>query len=188
MTPDITTPDTSLLENYRSTGNTAVIESLYLRYSHLVYLVCLKYLRNPEDSKDAVMDIFQKLLVDCRKYSITHFPAWLHAVTKNYCLMRLRKPDHALFQSLPPEELAELDMETEIIDTLTEKQGLDIGVLLDRLKTEQKRCIRLFYFENKSYQEIARITQMEVRQVKSHLQNGKRNLRGLINKQNGTEL
>jgi RNA polymerase sigma factor (sigma-70 family) len=48
---------------------------------------------------------------------------------------------------------------------------------IDQLKDEQKECIKLFYLEEKCYQEIAESTSYELKKVKSYIQNGKRNLR-----------
>ena len=57
---------------------------------HLVYGVCLKYLKNRDESKDAVMQIFEKLIIEIPKQKIENFRSWLYVVTKNYCLMQLR--------------------------------------------------------------------------------------------------
>jgi RNA polymerase sigma factor (sigma-70 family) len=162
------------------TGNMPDIESLFLRYSHLIYLVCNKYFRNEEESKDAVMEIFLKLLVDSKDYSIANLPAWLHAVAKNHCLMKIRKTANTKVIYLPPDELDAFDMENDDFAHHEDTKPIDWDELLGRLNKEQKTCVEMFYFQKKSYKEIAHLSSMSVNEVKSHLQNGKRNLKKLL--------
>ena len=53
---------------------------------------------------------------------------------------------------------------------------------LEELNPEQKQCLILFYLEKKSYQEISENTGFSLMQVKSYIQNGKRNLKILLDK------
>jgi RNA polymerase sigma-70 factor (ECF subfamily) len=57
-----------------------------------------------------------------------------------------------------------------------------MGQSLEELGKEQKLCVILFYLEKRSYQEIALTTGYTLMQVKSYIQNGKRNLRLSIEK------
>jgi RNA polymerase sigma factor (sigma-70 family) len=181
---DIT--DRQLIDDYRRTENASAIETLFLRYHHIVYLVCYKYLKNEEESKDAVMDIFHKLLIDCKKYNISNFRAWLYTVAKNHCLMKIRTDKRLNVQYIPSDEIDTLIMENDDFVNLRDG-GIDIpwDVLLSSLSTEQKTCVELFYFKKKSYKEIAQINGMDIRQIKSHIQNGKRNLKNLLKKRTG---
>lgn len=176
MAPD----DTQLLRMYAATGNLKHLGDLYDRYTHLVYGVCLKYLQDEEASKDAVMQIFEKIIVSLRKTEVTQFKGWLYTVAKNYCLMQLRQQrhDHHTALSMVEERVGE-NPEIEAVDRwpLIE-QGLKT------LSLEQQQCIRLFYLEQKSYQEVASITGYELKKVKSYLQNGKRNLKIFVEKSN----
>ena len=158
---------------------------------HLVYGVCLKYLKDRDESKDAVMQIFEKLITEIPKQKIDNFSSWLHVVTKNYCLMQLRSQkskdekfnewinDPVVFMEnnnvLHPIDCEEPDMEKELADCI------------ERLKDEQKECIRLFYYENKCYQEISEDLNIDEKKVKSHLQNAKRNLKICLEEKNVRE-
>jgi RNA polymerase sigma factor (sigma-70 family) len=175
-------PGSKVMDNSGQTGDVFDIESLFLRYSHLLYLVCNKYLKNEEESKDAVMEIFLKLLADNKNRSIANLPAWLHAVAKNHCLMKIRKANKTKVFYLPPDEIDAFDMENDDFVHHIGEEAVQLNELLVNLNKEQKTCVEMFYFQKKSYKEIARLNAMEVSEVKSHLQNGKRNLKRLLEK------
>ena len=175
------TKDEDLLRKFTSTGDLEVLGELYSRYMHLVYGVCLKYLKDRDEAQDAVMQIFEKLIIEIPKQKIENFRSWLHVVTKNYCLMQLRSQkskdeklsewinDPLVFmensQSLHPIDEDQPDIEKGLADCI------------ERLKDEQKECIRQFYYENRCYNEISVNLGIDEKKVKSHLQNAKRNLK-----------
>lgn len=174
--------DTELIALYKKTDNNAVIGHLFEKYTHLVFGVCMKYLKDEDDAKDAVMQIFEKLLIDLKKHEITQFKGWLHTVAKNHCLMQLRS-DKSLsekqqelkkdFKSFV-ESGYELHLNSE---PDKEKQLTQLEQAINSLKEEQKICIDLFYLKEKSYQEIAVLTGYSLNTVKSNIQNGKRNIK-----------
>ncbi len=172
--------DDELLQIYRSTKSAEVITILFNRYYHLVYGVCMKYLKNTENAKDSTMQIFEKLMDDIPKHDIQFFKAWLYRVSQNHCLMQLRSRkyntvsfdviqergveyDESLHPALAKEELL-----TKMEHAITE------------LNDEQRRCVELFYLEKKTYFEIMDLTGFTFMQVKSHIQNGKRNLKNKL--------
>lgn len=173
--------DEELLKEFIRTGDLEVLGKLYSDYMHLVYGVCLKYLKNRDDSKDAVMQIFEKLIVEIPKQQIVNFKNWLYVVTKNYCLMQLRNEktiagkskewmtESIIFMENTP-ALHPIDTDEPNIDKELEK-------CIEKLKGEQKECILMFYYENRCYYEIALNLNLDEKKVKSHLQNAKRNLK-----------
>ena len=173
--------DEELLIEFTSTRDLETLGELYSGYMHLVYGVCLKYLRNREESMDAVMQIFEKLITEIPKQKIENFRSWLHVVTKNYCLMQLRS------QKSRDEKLNEwmndslIFMENNVMLHPIDEDAPDMDNALvnciERLKDEQKECIRQFYYENRCYNEIALNLGLDEKKVKSHLQNAKRNLK-----------
>jgi RNA polymerase sigma-70 factor (ECF subfamily) len=173
--------DEDLLEEFSRTGDLATLGELYSDYMHLVYGVCLRYLRNRDESKDAVMQIFEKLIIEIPKQRIENFRSWLHTVTKNYCLMKLRsdKTKQEKFNALIDD--AAFFMETNsILHPIDENEPDQEKALADcigKLKREQKECIEQFYYGNSCYQEIAENMGLDEKKVKSHLQNAKRNLK-----------
>ena len=145
--------------------------------------MCLKYLKEPEDAKDAVMVIFEELGVKLQKHEVENFRGWLYQVAKNYCLMRLRvqnktvtvKVDAALMQSA---ENVHLNGELE-----KEENFKYLEYCLSQLSSEQRQIVELFYLQGKCYNEIAETTGMDWNQVRSYLQNGRRNLKICMEKQ-----
>lgn len=173
--------DNELIANYKGSGDGMYLGELYKRYSHLVYGVCLKYLKNEEEGEDAVIQIFEKLMEDLKKHEIANFKSWLHSVARNHCLMFLRKKQVVIKKINEYEAVYEHEetfaapfevnekMEQELVFTDLEKA---IAVL----KEEQRICIELFFLKEKCYQEVAEETGFSEKQVKSYIQNGKRNL------------
>ena len=166
------------MERYKQRGDREVVGELYKRYVHLVYGVCLQYLRNRDDSKDAVMQIFEKLFVSLKEHDVENFKSWLHVTTKNHCLMALRKIKKSdLGENIDTSvmELSQIDHhedEMELEDNLTLLQKC-----MEQLKEAQKMCIQLFFIEKKCYNEIVGTTSYPLKKVKSYIQNGKRNLK-----------
>jgi len=170
-----------LLTEFSSTGDLEVLGDLYSDYMHLVYGVCLKYLSNREESMDAVMQIFEKLIIEIPKQKIANFRSWLYVVTKNFCLMQLRSGkthnDNYKEWALDPQNTMENSFDLHPVDKDEMEMDQTLADCIDRLKDEQKACIRQFYFENKCYNEIAKNLGLDEKNVKSHLQNAKRNLK-----------
>ena len=163
-----------------------VLGLLFKRYTHLVFGVCLKYLKDEDESKDAVMQVFEKLVTDLKKYPVENFKSWLHTVAKNHCLMQLRSQKGRHFQSFPGDEEG-----LEIVESYTALHPGNEGkeeklVLMEKaiqaLNDEQRTCVQLFFLEEMSYQEVSLKTGYSLLQVKSYIQNGKRNLRIFMEK------
>jgi len=155
---------------------------LYKRYAHLVLGLSLKYLKDEDEAKDAVMQIFEKLLSDLLKHNVEYFKSWLYTFSKNHCLMVIRTKQSLLKKEIELELHADSFMETNNQLHLNsnndkEKQYQALEKAITELNTEQKQCIELFYLQNKSYQEISDITGFSLNEVKSFIQNGKRNLK-----------
>ncbi len=181
--------DEELLAKYLESRDMEILGELYQRYMHLVYGVCLKYFKEREKSKDAVIQLFEKLVTEIEKHDIRNFKSWLYVVAKNYCLMELRKtkPGKTIFIADEKELVAFMETEQELHPIDSEPEEVNEKILNDcikRLKEEQKQCIRLFYFENKSYREICSDLNLEEKKVKSFIQNGKRNLKLCLESKN----
>lgn len=178
--------DDELLRLYKASGDIIYLGELYQRYVHLIFGVCMKYLRNEEESKDMSMLVFEKLAVAAKTTEIKNFKSWLHVLTKNECLMLLRSRKYKI------DKAAREINEAESVDSAlslhhTQEDSLEsnlqeLEAAIEELPPEQKTCIRLFYLEQKCYKEIALLTGLELKKVKSHLQNGKRNLKASMHK------
>jgi RNA polymerase sigma factor (sigma-70 family) len=176
-------PDDELVTAYKQTQDLNVVGELFQRYMDLVYGVCLKYLKQPENAQDSTIAIFEELSTKLLKHEVDNFKGWLYTVTKNHCLMRLRsekkqtvvKFDTELMQS---EEAVHLNGVLE-----KEENFKQMEYCLGQLVSEQRKVIELFYLEGKCYNEIMEMTGIEWNKVRSYIQNGRRNLKLCIEKQ-----
>lgn len=179
-----TIPDNELLTHYYQDGDNKWLGILLQRYTLLLFGVCMKYLKNEEEAKDAVQQVFEKSIKELGKYKVDYFKSWIYMVAKNHCLMKLRDKGKLpreiteRMMATPAEEnnLAEHIEKDKLLEQLTNS--------LRELIPEQRICIELFYLEKKSYIEIADETGYTLMQVKSYIQNGKRNLKTLLLNQN----
>jgi len=169
--------DAALLYQYKSTGSLEVLGLLYNRYMPLVYGVCLNYFKEEEASKDAVMQIFEELIVKLKVHEIQNFKSWLHVLTRNHCLMALRKSAKNNTVSLEDAFVENGDFVHLDIEDTKEKRLTVMEKCMDTLPDEQKISVDLFYLQEKCYKEVADITGYEMLKVKSYIQNGKRNLK-----------
>ncbi len=175
--------DEELISSYRSTHDPLYIGMLFDRYSHLVFAVSMKFLKNEDDSKDAVIQIFEKLPRDLITYTIHNFSSWLHTVTKNYCFRFLSKNKNYTTNT---DNIPDL---TEEEDDSFEKLYLPhLDEAISKLNNEQRICIELFYIQNLSYQEISEKTNFNMNEVKSYIQNGKRNLKIILLKKSNENI
>jgi len=174
--------DQELLERFYADRDNQWLGILLERYTLLLLGVCMKYLKNEEQARDSVQQIFLKAITELQKYKVEYFKSWIYMVAKNHCLMQLRdKPGKNTIEvrdSIPAETI-ETDKESLL---LNEKTYEYMDEALKELNADQQLCVTLFYMEKKSYQQIADQTGYSMMQVKSHIQNGKRNMRLLIEK------
>jgi RNA polymerase sigma-70 factor, ECF subfamily len=172
--------DKELIAAFCEKGDLELLGLLYNRYLHLVYGLCMKYLKNREESKDAVMQIFEILITDIPKFDILNFKSWLYVVSKNFCLMKLRK-ESSIQKKWQDYQTTEFMESTEILHPLDEIENDHLQEKLkdcmERLKEVQRQCVELFYYKQKCYKEISTELDIEEIKVKSYIQNGKRNLK-----------
>lgn len=171
--------DQELLEQFYADHENEWLGILLQRYTLLLLGVCMKYLKNEEEAKDSVQQIFLKVIQELHKYKVEYFKSWLYMVAKNHCLMKLRdkqgkyKVEIDDRQFVQPETDKQALMQNDLTIELMERS-------LKELHAEQKQCVTLFYLQKKSYQQISQETGYSMLQVKSYIQNGKRNLKILI--------
>ncbi len=179
--PDKSTrSDQELLEQFYSDHNNEWLGLLLQRYTLLLLGVSMKYLKNEEEAKDCVQQVFLKVIQELHKYKVDYFKSWLYMIVKNQCLMKLREK-----QARPVDELCEkmaAPAEEPVKDELLQnEQTLQLMQdSLQELSMEQRQCVTLFYLQKRSYQQVSDETGFNLLQVKSYIQNGKRNLRILL--------
>lgn len=173
--------DQELLEQFYADQDNEWLGVLLQRYTLLLLGVCMKYLKNEEEAKDSVQQVFLKVIQELHKYKVEYFKSWLYMVAKNHCLMKLRERQGKITAAINDRLMARPEEETDLQSFLQNDHALELlEVSLKELDTGQQQCVTLFYLQKKSYQQISDETGYTMLQVKSHIQNGKRNLKILI--------
>jgi RNA polymerase sigma factor (sigma-70 family) len=179
--------DLELISAYRQSSDLKILARLYQRYLDLLYGVCLKYLGEREAARDAVMEIFEELSQKLLKHEVTHFKGWLYTLARNHCLMQLRSSGRVKMHPFDPEVMQTAD-EWHLNDKMEQEALLDrLSSCIETLSAEQRRAVRLFYLENKCYKEIETITGLEWNKVRSLIQNGRRNLKICMQREEVTQ-
>jgi RNA polymerase sigma factor (sigma-70 family) len=170
--------DNELVAAFKQSGEMNHLSTLYQRYMDLVFGVCLKYFKDTERSKDAVMEIFEELNTKLKKHEVDNFKGWLHVLARNYCLMQLRSPRNMKTTEFNA-DFMQWEQNTHLVDETPDKETnfVKMETCLETLPEEQKQSVQLFYLQSKCYNEIAEITGYEWSKVRSHIQNGRRNLK-----------
>jgi RNA polymerase sigma factor (sigma-70 family) len=174
--------DQELIEQYKQSTNSWYAGELFRRYTQLITAVAYNYMQNEVETEDVVMEVFEIILRDLQHHEVNNFKTWVYSVTKHHCLKKLRKDSkevvdvenalrHIAVDEAPKTEAVRLEERIEQLEQAVTKLSL-----------EQKKCIELFYFKQKSYKEVSDLTGYSVNEVKSYLQNGKRNLKGYLEK------
>jgi RNA polymerase sigma factor (sigma-70 family) len=173
---DIT--DKELIAAYKSSNDLSYVSTLYQRYMDLVFGVCLKYFKDGEKSKDAVMDIYEELCKKLKLHEVDNFKGWLQVLARNYCLMQLRSPRNMKTTEFNA-DFMQSNQATHLENGILEKEEnfKKLEECMGQLTAEQKQSIELFFLQKKCYNEIAAITGYEWSKVRSYIQNGKRNLK-----------
>lgn len=171
--------DEELVHRYAQRNEQVAFACLFERYGHLVYGICLKYLKTPDGAKDAMQQIFIKLLEDLKRFEIEHFKPWLYKVAKNHCFMILRKNDPVADVEVPEHD--NMEFEDELHQAIERENLLnELEIAVRNLNRDQRLCIECFYLQKMSYAEVARQTGFDLNRVKSAIQNGKRNLKNKL--------
>lgn len=179
--------DEELLKAYKQTSNKELFADLFKKHVSVVYGTCLFYLQDKAEAQDATMVLFEKLMTEINKSEITNFKGWLSFVVRNHCISLIRKNK---VQARNIKSYYEFEYESPNSQTEEKINSIDDGLMLEnmkqclpKLKEHQRICVELFYLKDKSYQDIANETQFTLNEIKSHIQNGKRNLKLLLEEQ-----
>lgn len=168
--------ETGLLALYYKERDNVYVGELLSRYTLRLFGVCMKYLKDEDDARDMVQQVFEKVLAELGKYQIDNFGGWLYRIAQNACISQIRVQKQFVAAESLVYVPADMDADPQQFWE-QEKQHDRLHLALERLKTEQKICVSLFFLQKMSYQQIAEQHQYDIKEVKSYIQNGKRNLR-----------
>lgn len=177
--------DLELIAKYKETEDIKHVAELFQRYTSLIVGTSYKYLKNSEDAQDAMMEIFEELLPKLLVHEVSNFKSWLYSLTRNHCLMKLRKRKGIIEVDLEEEKFENKFMESPSFEHLDSEAPTETDLLTDalgQLKDHQKTCVEMFFLKEMSYKQVADATGFEMNKVKSYIQNGKRNLLLILSK------
>jgi RNA polymerase sigma factor (sigma-70 family) len=176
--------DSELVTIYKETKDLEVLGVLFQRYMDLLFGVCLKYLKDSEAARDAVMQIFEELIQKLNKHEVDNFKSWLYTLAKNHCLMQLRTPKNLKTMEFKG-DLMQSEEEVHLNGIMQKEENFrQLEKCMQTLSPEQKTTVELFYLQNKCYKEISDQTGIEWNKVRSYIQNGRRNLKICMEKGN----
>lgn len=178
--------DQELIRTYQISLDERYLSELLHRYAYLVLFICNKYLKNREESDDAIMEVLGKMSLKISELEVNNFKSWLYTVTKNFCLNKIEENKDLGVEFVDISEADEIFfMQFPDFDCLIvgDEEKVDwLQKAIDGLNADQKECINLFYFRKMSYHEIMEMKKWEMDQVRSHLQNARRNIRIYLEK------
>lgn len=165
--------DEEVILKYKSTGSKRILAPLFKKYNEKLFGLAFYYLHERESAMDTVMETFEVILKTIDKKEITYFKGWAMSICRNICLKKIR--DVKKFDELKETS----DSSVEYGDDLVYKDETIEKLLefIPELKENQRVCIHEFYLLGKSYEDISASYGMSFKEVKSYIQNGKRNLR-----------
>ncbi|NNF35805.1 MAG: sigma-70 family RNA polymerase sigma factor [Saprospiraceae bacterium] len=173
--------ESQLITKFKETGDQKFLAELYKPYMSLVYGLCLKYFRNTHDAEDAAMDVYISIGNKLMRHDVNNFKSWLYVVTKNHCLDKLRSRG----TKTPKEKEAQLMYSEEVFHPDSNDDDSEVKQLkkcMETLSDDQRNCVNMFYFQKRSYEEITKATKYSWGQVRSYIQNGRRNLKNCMEK------
>lgn len=180
--------DNELIAHYKLHEDKECVGELYKRYTGLTYSVCIKYFKNSDKSREAVLEIFEALIEKLLVHEVSNFKSWLHTVARNHCLLsfRSKKYEDQFIDNYKKYQNDFMEQDKVLYPDYVSKEENynELERSISQLKEEQRNCIDLFYLQSKSYVEVAEITGYTMKEVKSFLQNGKRNLKILMSEKN----
>ena len=144
--------DNTLLEKFYADKDNQWLGILLQRYTMLLFGVCMKYLKNEDDAKDSVQQVFLKAIAELHKYKVAYFKSWIYMVAKNHCLMKLRDKQGKTPALLNEQSMAIEEEAVSVQAHLDKDRMLDaMTAAIEELNAEQKQCVTLFYLDKKSY-------------------------------------
>ncbi len=173
--------DMTLIRRYQKDNDVEALSHLFIRYKTMVYGVCLKYLKNSSEAEDATMELYQVLLRRIKNKNIDQFRTWFYVLVKNHCFEELRS--HS--RKREKQENADIVYSQNIYHPNSkgkEDELIRMHACLEKLKVDQRESVRLFYLEQKTYEEVGKLLNLEWKKVRSHIQNGRRNLKICMDK------
>ena len=154
------------------------MSDFFVLYREDVLGLCYYYTRDVELSKDLTMDTFETYLKRGKKGPVINdIKSYLLGIARNLCMAHFKKSKRT--QSIEESVLQFMEYEDE--NAPNGEEVIDrLMMSMCKLTTDQRRCVELFFIKGCSYNQISKKLNFSYNEVKSFIQNGKRNLKKLM--------
>lgn len=163
-------------------GESRAFGELVELYQHMVYTVCMRVLRNPEDAQEASQDAFVKAYRNLSGFSgSSKFSTWLYTIAYRSAISRARQ------RRTDTDHLDDLTHQPNAAGTGEALHKKDVrqylNQALEKLTPEESTILSLHYLDEQSVEEIVTITGLSASNVKVRLFRSRKRLEAVLNKE-----
>ncbi|SFD04039.1 RNA polymerase sigma factor [Algibacter pectinivorans] len=176
--------DEDLVKAIVETNNTLLFETLYDRYSTLVYNKCYGFAKDGHEAKDLTQDIFLKLFVKLGSFKgKSKFSTWLYAFSYNHCVNYVTRNTAKKFEkdSVDYKDLENLSEDEEDDSSFLKMKVDKLKVALELISPEEKMILLMKYQDNLSIKEIVSAMEIGESAVKMRIKRAKDKLIAVYN-------
>jgi RNA polymerase sigma factor (sigma-70 family) len=164
-------------------GDSNAFAVLVDRYKNMVFSLALKMVRNKEEAEEVAQDTFIKVFKSITKFKgDSKFSTWIYKVTYNTCLDRIKK-NNRIQNTVPIDDFSENQIKTmeTVLDAIDERErNKMIQECIQLLPSEDSFLLTLFYFEEQSLEEISKVIDSNVNNVKVKLFRSRKKLAAIL--------
>jgi RNA polymerase sigma factor (sigma-70 family) len=167
-------------------GNTNAFSVLVDQYKDLVFTLAYKMMKNKEEAEEVSQDTFIKVFNSLAKFrGDSKFSTWIYKITYNTSLDRLkkRKKENSIvyLEDFNEEEIKVIESMIEHIDEKERNQK--VQECLQLLPSEDAFLLTLYYFDDQSLEEIAKVIDTNSNNVKIKLFRSRKKLTSILKDQ-----
>lgn len=167
-------------------GNTNVFSVLVNQYKDLVFTLAYKMLKNKEEAEEVSQDTFIKIFNSLNKFKgESKFSTWIYKITYNTCLDKLKKIKKensvVYIEDFNEHQVKVIE---NILESIDEKErNQKIQECLQLLPSEEAFLLTLYYFDDQSIEEIAKVIDCNTNNVKIKLYRTRKKLASILKEQ-----
>jgi RNA polymerase sigma factor (sigma-70 family) len=174
--------DAEVIRTYLATQDARYFTLLYRRYANKVYGKCISILKNDAEARDAMQDIFVKIMLNLGNFGEkSQFSTWVYSITYNYCIdaIRKKKKEKTMF-SEDIERAPDVPADEVPDQFLLEMDMKNLKAVLEALPDSDRLILIMKYHDDMSIREIADILQKTESAVKMKIKRAKEKAKELF--------
>jgi RNA polymerase sigma-70 factor (ECF subfamily) len=162
-------------------GDTQYFSYFVEKYKDIVYSIAFKVLRNREDAEEMAQESIVKAFKSLHTFKgDAKFSTWLYRITYNNCISEVRKKK-LKFVSTDDVQIPDEPEEMNLDGIPEENRAKYVKAALEKLPEDEYTLILLYYFEDKSVEEISEITRLSESNAKVKLFRARKKLHTILN-------